>query len=241
MMQSFDLKPRIDGARNAAAGERGRPGNDTGEIFAVEIEARAKRGQDGETEVAPNPGPMQFPIATLLANLPNSAPKPVDAPEPGRVSQVILQTVEAAPEPEPDDAPAGLIRDVEIQVHFDTTHLQRTLAGMSAVDEPEPVILASATRQIETLLSQQQPLKVIKLELDGGTGAVTATLRLREQNLAVRIEADRGVLRSDVRDHAERLTQALNDAGYVTETVIVESTPRCRSGRNCAGPVAAGP
>ncbi|CAN5118633.1 hypothetical protein BH10PSE7_BH10PSE7_30900 [soil metagenome] len=240
MMQSSDLKPRVEAVRSTAVGwESGRKSSEGADGFDREIDASRRREESDTAETPPKPGGALFPGATFLTAFPMMDAKPAlpSRPEPSGLergecarpqSDTGLLAMSEAPDgtTSADDSANGVmdvIQDATLEVHFDTAHLYPAGPNLTAGDPVGEITLLPTARPIEPA-PPIQPLKVLKLELDSGRegGTVTATLRLRGQTLDVRIEAGRGALGTELHDHAERLTQALNQAGYVTETVIVE-------------------
>lgn len=115
------------------------------------------------------------------------------------------------------------------ETHFDTARFAWTTTG-AALPMPAPEVESAAPPRVSaaafSLAAPQasETLKSLTLEIDPGlqNDAVTATLKLRQDQLEVRLETVDSDMAQRLRDAASALTQSLEQGGYRVETVVVQ-------------------
>jgi hypothetical protein len=115
------------------------------------------------------------------------------------------------------------------ETHFDTARMAWGMTGTALpaiASEGDPLSPQRVAPPVLHLnpAPANEPLKSLKLEIDPGVkgDAVTATLKLRQDQLEVRLETGDGDMAMRLKDAASVLTQSLEQGGYRVETVVVQ-------------------
>jgi hypothetical protein len=179
-----------------------------------------------------------MPVVQRLAkdqqNAPLAEPHQSDEREPDAIARNPVQRIVSAELPDKVEEPrlstsSGLVFAKQ-ETHFDTSRLGLTMsastlftpAQLEADTLPQPRVTTTALNLDAT--KSNEPLKSLKIEIDPGTdqNAVTATLKLRHDQLEVRLETVDGDMAARLKDAASSLTQSLEQGGYRVETVVVQ-------------------
>ena len=194
---------------------------------------------DGEAAkpqpVMPSPVDAVMVAAGESAKMsPDSAPEPQIENEPDLPDRQAQPAKDAAPDVRPEGEEQAASASSRIvfakqETHFDTARFAWTMSG-TALPMPAPEAESAAPPRISaaafSLAASQasETLKSLTLEIDPGLqqDAVTATLRLRQDQLEVRLETVDNDMARRLRDAASALTQSLEQGGYRVETVVVQ-------------------
>ena len=164
-----------------------------------------------------------------------SDPNPEKAPEPDLPVQPLPSVTEHPELPEtiqdPAPSPSSGIVFAKQETHFDTARFAWTMTGAALpaiapeIGAAPPQRIIPATLPLDAPPSRE-PLKTLTLEIDPGPerDAVTATLKLRQDQLEVRLETGDKDMAMRLKDAASVLTQSLEQGGYRVETVVVQKT-----------------
>lgn len=188
-----------------------------------------------QASTAPALEAVMLAARALTGDAPKSAQvidpeEPLDLPpDPPLLDLHPVENELPAKHEEANPSPLPAVVFAKAETHFDTARITWAMTGTGLpVIAPEGDPLPSQRVAPPVLhlnpVPANEPLKSLTLEIDPGVkgDAVTATLKLRQDQLEVRLETGDGDMAMRLKDAASVLTQSLEQGGYRVETVVVQ-------------------